>query len=55
MSDAKTEITSEEIKRVGGGECTPEEWIKITTELTSAYESLIDFTSYVFSRVSGSP
>lgn len=55
MTDTKSEIAAEDLKNVGGGECTPEEWMRVTSELTNAYESLIDFTSYVFSRVSGTP
>lgn len=53
MTDTKTEVATESLKSIGGGSCTPDEWIKVTTELTDAYEALIDFTSYVFSRVSG--
>ena len=53
MSD-KTHVSIEDLKKVGGGgECSAQEWITITTELTDAYEALIDFTSYVFSRVTG--
>jgi len=52
MSDTN-QISIEDLKKVGGGECSAQEWVTITTELTDAYEALIDFTSYVFSRVTG--
>jgi hypothetical protein len=48
----KTALTTEQIEKVGGGECTPEQYFTILGDLTAAYESLIDFTSYVMERVS---
>ena len=53
MSERKTEISGDALNKIGGGECTAQEWMQVTTELTQAYEALIDFTSYVFARVSG--
>ena len=50
MSDDR-EVSIENAKHVGGGECTPQEWITVTTQLKEAYESLVEFTTYVFERV----
>ena len=51
----KTALTTEQIEKIaGGGECTPQQYIDILKDLTAAYESLIDFTSYVMERVSNS-
>ena len=55
MSDTKTEVGTENLKRIGGGACTAEDYITIVGQLTDAYESLIDFTSYVMGRVAGDP
>ena len=55
MTHTKTELSADALTKIGGGECSAEDWIKVTTELTGAYEALIDFTSYVFSRVAGDP
>lgn len=48
----KTALTAEQIEKVGGGDCTPEQYIGILKDLTEAYESLIEFTTYVMERVS---
>jgi hypothetical protein len=55
MSDTKTELAAESLKSVGGGGCTPQQVIEITTQLTDAYEALIEFTGYVIGRISGDP
>ncbi len=55
MTDTKTEVTPESLNQIGGGTCTPQEVIDITTQLTDAYESLIEFTTYMIGRVSGDP
>jgi hypothetical protein len=55
MSETKNEVAAENFTRVGGGECTPEQLIIITGQLTDAYEALVDFTSYVFGRMAGDP
>jgi hypothetical protein len=47
-------ISEEQLERISGGSCTPEEWIKVFGELKGAYEELIDFTSYVIERVATS-
>ncbi len=54
MSDTK-EVSGESLRKIGGGGCTPEEIIEITTQLTDAYESLVEFTTYVIGRVAGDP
>ena len=48
----KNALTTEQIEKIGGGDCTPQEYMGILENLTSAYESLISFTSYVMERVS---
>jgi hypothetical protein len=48
-----TSLTSEELQAVGGGDCTPQDWIQVLDEMKGAYETLIDLTSYVIERVSG--
>jgi len=55
MSDNKpgTALTAEELKAVGGGECTAEQWVTALNELRNSYETLIEFTSYVIERVAG--
>jgi hypothetical protein len=55
MSDTKIPLPAEALKNVGGGACTPQQYIDILGQLTNAYEQLIDFTSYVMERVSGDP
>ena len=55
MSEPKTPhfqpITEEQIQRISGGSCTPEEIIKVLGELKEAYDQVVDFTSYVIERV----
>ncbi len=48
----KTELTTQQLEKVGGGDCTPEQLLDLTKSLTDAYETLIDFTSYVMDRIS---
>ena len=55
MTDTKTEVATSHLSRVGGGGCTPEDYITIVGQLTDAYEALIDFTGYVMGRVVGDP
>ena len=52
MSEVK-QVSTEDVTKIGGGGCTPEEIITITGQLTDAYESLIEFTTYVMGRVAG--
>jgi hypothetical protein len=55
MSETKTTVPAEALKNIGGGECTAADWLSMVNDLTNAYESLIDFTSYVIGRVTGDP
>ena len=45
------DLTEEQLAKIGGGDCTPEEWMKIVDSLQNSYESLVSFTSYVIERV----
>ena len=54
MSEVK-EVSVENLKSIGGGSCTPEDIITIAGQLTDAYESLIEFTTYMIGRVNGDP
>ncbi len=47
-------ITDEQLAKIGGGECTPQDWIDIFGQLKDSYETLVDFTSYVIERVASS-
>lgn len=40
-----------QLEKIGGGECTPADFIGIIGNLTQAYEGLVDFTSHVIERV----
>jgi hypothetical protein len=57
MTDTKPPIpnlhplTQEQLDKIGGGDCTPAEWIQIFEDLKENYETLVDFTSYVIERV----
>lgn len=56
MSESKTEVAVESLTKVGGGsDCSPQQYIDILGQLTTAYEQLIEFTGYVIGRVSGDP
>ena len=55
MSETKPTLPSETLNSIGGGGCTPQEYLDMVGQLTNAYEALIDFTSYVIGRVSGDP
>jgi hypothetical protein len=44
-------LGSEQAEAVGGGTCTPADILPILSNLTQAYESLVDFTSHVIERV----
>ena len=44
-------LTQEQLDKIGGGECTPQEWITVLEQLKDSYDSLVDFTSYVIERV----
>jgi len=55
MSDTKPadlgNVTPEQLQNIGGGACTPADIVSIVGNLTTAYESLVDFTSHVIGRV----
>ena len=54
MSETKANagnLTPEQVQSVGGGNCTAADIVSIIGNLTTAYESLIDFTSHVMERV----
>ena len=53
MSEQKTEVAAENLQKIGGGECTAQDYVELVGQLTDAYEGLIEFTSYVIGRVSG--
>ena len=53
MSDQKTEVAAETLKKIGGGDCTASDYVELVGQLTEAYEGLIEFTSYVIGRISG--
>ena len=45
-------LTPDQIEAVSGaGDCTTQQYIEILGQLKGAYETLIDFTSYVIERV----
>jgi hypothetical protein len=46
-------FTEEQLQRIGGGACNPQEVIEALGKLKESYEQLIDFTSYVIERVAG--
>jgi hypothetical protein len=48
-------LDAEQLNAIGGGACTVGELLKLSNELRSAYENLIEFTSYVIERVGGAP
>ena len=46
-------LTEAQIEAISGGasECTPAQLISISSQLTTAYENLVDFASHVIERV----
>jgi hypothetical protein len=45
-------LTPEQIETISGGSCTVTDYVNALTELRTAYDNLVDFTSYVIERVS---
>ena len=50
---AGVHLSQEQLDAIAGGECTAEQLVTLTEELKSAYDNLVDFTSYVMERVIG--
>jgi hypothetical protein len=46
-------LTPEQIEKISGGDCGINDYIGIVDQLKGAYDSLVDFTSYVMERVAG--
>ena len=46
-------LSEEQIARISGGDCSMNDYIDALADLKAAYESVIDFTSYVIERVAG--
>ena len=46
-------LSEEQIAKISGGECTLPDYLRALDDLKAAYESVIDFTSYVIERVAG--
>ncbi len=44
-------LSEEQIAKISGGECSVNDYITALDQLKAAYESVIDFTSYVIERV----
>ena len=44
-------LTQEQIEAISGGGCTVNDIVGITGRLKTAYDDLVDFTSYVIERV----
>jgi len=45
-------LTPEQIETISGGNCTVTDYVGALTQLRTAYDNLVDFTSYVIERVS---
>lgn len=45
------QFSQDQLDAISGGACTADEIVKVTEELKTAYENLIDFTSHVIERV----
>ena len=51
---AGKELDTTQTDAVGGGlSCSANELVRLTEELKTAYDNLVDFTSYVIERVAG--
>jgi hypothetical protein len=42
------------LAKIGGGDCSVQDWVDILGQLKDSYETLVDFTSYVIERVATS-
>jgi hypothetical protein len=48
-----TELNTEQVQAIGGGDCSLSDYLTAVDQFKAAYESLIEFTSYVIERVGG--
>jgi hypothetical protein len=49
-------LDPELVEKISGGgmdTCSPDEWSRLIGDLRANYDTLVDFTSYVFDRMSG--
>ena len=49
-------LDPELVEKISGGgldTCSADEWHKLVGDLRANYDTLVDFTSYVFDRMSG--
>ena len=44
-------LSEEQIAKISGGDCGVNDYLTALDQLKAAYESVIDFTSYVIERV----
>lgn len=47
-------LSDELLQKIGGGECSVNDYLSALTSLKNTYETLVDFTSYVIERVAAS-
>jgi len=50
----KFELTEEQLQKIGGGDCTVQDYVDMLGQLKESYDTLVDFTSYVIERVATS-
>jgi hypothetical protein len=50
----KFELTEEQLRKIGGGDCTVQDYVDMLGQLKESYDTLVDFTSYVIERVATS-
>jgi hypothetical protein len=46
-------LTPEQLEKIGGADCSVQDYIIAIDQLQSSYDTLVDFTSYVIERVVG--
>ena len=45
------QLTQQQLEAISGGSCTAQDFVEISEQLRTAYDNLVDFTSYVIERV----
>jgi regulator of sigma D len=45
------ELTAEQLEKIGGGNCSIDDWVKATKDLKEAYENIVDLASHIIERV----